>query len=168
MARYISMIANGGKAVDVTLIKSITLPDGTQVDKAQIEQTVNNKLKIENNRLQDLNLKKETLNTILKGMKGVTSQYGGTAYYIFSDLGMDIGGKTGSVETNQEGKVNGWFVGFAPYDDPEIAVVVLIENAGSGGNVAPVAKEIIQEYFGMNTKNVDENTTAIPSTEFVR
>ena len=81
---------------------------------------------------------------------------------------MDIGGKTGSVETNQEGKVNGWFVGFAPYDDPEIAIVVLIENAGSGGNVAPVAKEIIQEYFGMNTKNVDENTTAIPSTEFVR
>ena len=168
MARYISMIANGGKAVDVTLIKSITLANGTQVDKAQIEQTVNNKLGIQNTKLQNLNLKKETLNAILKGMKGVTSEYGGTAYYIFSDLGMDIGGKTGSVETNIEGKVNGWFAGFAPYNDPEIAVVVLIENAGSGGNTAPVAKEIIKEYFGMNAKNVEENTTAIPSTESVR
>ena len=80
MARYISMIANGGKAVDVTLIKSITLPDGRQIDKAQIEQTVNNKLKIETTKLQDLNLKKETLNTILKGMKGVTVEQHTTSF----------------------------------------------------------------------------------------
>lgn len=169
MARYISMIANGGKAVDVTLIKSITKTDGTQISKEEIEKAVNAKLGIdESSKVQDLNLKKETVDTILKGMKGVTSEYGGTAYYIFSDLGMDIGGKTGSVETNIDGKVNGWFVGFAPYKDPEIAVVALIENAGSGGNTAPAAKEIIKEYFGMNSKNVEENTSAIPSTETVR
>ena len=168
MARYISMIANGGKSVDVTLIKSITSADGTQISKEQIDQTVNKKLGISNTSIPDLNLKKETLNAILKGMKGVTSEYGGTAYYIFSDLGMDIGGKTGSVETSVNGKVNGWLAGFAPYNDPEIAVVVLIENAGSGGNTAPVAKEIIKEYFGMNASKVEENTNAIPSTETIR
>ena len=101
-------------------------------------------------------------------MKGVTSEYGGTAYYIFSDLGMDIGGKTGSAETGKKGSVNGWFVGFAPYDEPEIAVVVLIENAGSGSNTAPVAKEIIKEYFGTDKYKVTEDTTAIPSTEVIR
>ena len=100
-------------------------------------------------------------------MKGVTSQPGGTAYYIFSDLGMDIAGKTGSAETGN-GQVNGWFTGFAPYDDPEIAIVVIIENAGSGGNTAVVAKDIIKEYFGMNAEKVTENVTAIPSTESVR
>ena len=118
--------------------------------------------------LEDLNIKQENLDAILEGMKGVTSEPGGTAYYIFSDFGMDIAGKTGSAETQIDGKVNGWFAGFAPYDDPEIAVVVLIEDAGSGGNTAEVAKTIMQEYFGMNAKKVTEDTTAIPSTEIIR
>ncbi len=81
---------------------------------------------------------------------------------------MDIAGKTGSVETNDKNKVNGWFTGFAPYDNPEIAVVVLIEGAGSGGNTAPAAKEIIQEYFGINTNKITEDVTAIPSTPITR
>ena len=98
-------------------------------------------------------------------MKGVTSENGGTAYYVFSDLDIDIAGKTGSAETGINDQVNGWFAGFAPYDDPEIAVVVLIENAGSGGNVGDTAKSIIKEYFGMNAKNVNEDLTAIPSTQ---
>ena len=101
-------------------------------------------------------------------MKGVTSEPGGTAYYIFSDFGMDIAGKTGSAETQIDGKVNGWFAGFAPYDNPEIAVVVLIENAGSGGNTTEVAKEIMKEYFGTNSKKVTEDKNAIPSTEIIR
>lgn len=169
MARYISMLANGGKTVDVTLIKAITDSNGKQIPKTQIEQTVNEKLGIENSsKLEDLNIKEDTLELILKGMKGVTSEYGGTAYYIFSDLGMDIGGKTGSAETGEKGRVNGWFAGFAPYDAPEIAVVVLIENAGSGGNTAPVAKEIIKEYFGTNANKVTEDVTAIPSIQGVR
>lgn len=169
MAKYISMLANGGKEVDVTLIKSITDVNGKQVSKQEIEQTVNKKLGIENQeKLEDLNIKQENLKTVLQGMKGVTSEQGGTAYYIFSDFGMDIGGKTGSAETNIAKQVNGWFAGFAPYNDPEIAVVVLIENAGSGSNTAPAAKEIMKAYFGMNNEKVVEDVTAIPSTQGVR
>ena len=166
IARYICMLANGGKSVDVSVIKSITDADGNSVSKEEIEQKVNEKLGIDNScNLEDLNLKQENLDAIIDGMKGVTSESGGTAYYIFHDLGMTIAGKTGSAETGEEDKVNGWFAGFAPYDNPEIAIVVLIENAGSGGNAAPVAKEIIQEYFGMNSEKVDEDVTAIPSTQ---
>lgn len=55
--------------------------------------------------------------------------------------------------------------GFAPYDDPEIAIVVFIENAGSGGNVGDTAKTIINEYLGMNAKDVKEDLNAIPSTQ---
>lgn len=165
IARYISMIANGGKAVDVTLIKSITDINGNQIPRQEIEEKVNEKLgNNTNEKLEDLNVSEETLDIIRAGMKGVTSENGGTAYYIFSDLGMDIAGKTGSAETNVQGKVNGWFAGFAPYENPEIAIVVLIENAGAGGNVAPVAKDIIKSYFGTNAKDVKENVTAIPST----
>lgn len=169
MARYISMIANGGKKVDVTLIKSITDINGNQIPKEEYEEKINEKLGISNiEEVEDLNIKKESLEIILKGMKGVTSEEGGTAYYIFSDLGMEIGGKTGSVETNVKSQVNGWFVGFAPYDNPEIAIVVLIEGAGSGGNAAPVAKEIIKEYFGVNAEKVTEDVTAIPTTQILR
>lgn len=166
MARYICMIANGGKAVDVSVIKSITDADGNSIPKEEIEEKVNAKLGIDNSsNVEDLDIKQETLDAIIKGMKGVTSESGGTAYYVFSDLGMTIAGKTGSAETGEDDKVNGWFTGFAPYDDPEIAVVVLIENAGSGGNAAPAGKEIIQSYFGMNAKKVKEDVTAIPSTQ---
>lgn len=166
MARYISMIANGGKSVGVSIIKSITDANGNTVPKEEIEEKVNKKLGIDDScNVEDLNLKQETLDAIIKGMKGVTSESGGTAYYVFSDLGIDIAGKTGSAETGENKKVNGWFAGFAPYDDPEIAVVVLIENAGSGGNAAWAAKEIIQEYLGVNSKKVNEDMTAIPSTQ---
>lgn len=166
MARYTSIIANKGKATNVSIIKSITNSDGYTVPKQEIEKKVNEKLGIDDNcKIADLDVKSETLETIIEGMKGVTSESGGTAYYVFNDLGMEIAGKTGSAETGVENKVNGWFTGFAPYNDPEIAVVVLIENAGSGGNVAPTAKEIIKEYFGMNSKKIDEDVTAIPSIQ---
>ncbi|MBR1802731.1 MAG: hypothetical protein IJ777_02005 [Clostridia bacterium] len=158
-----------GEPQEVTLIKSVTGTNGEDVPKEEIEKEVNERLGIDHRtKLEKLNVKEENLQAILKGMKGVTSESGGTAYYIFSDFPMDIAGKTGSAETGIDGKVNGWFTGFAPYDNPEIAVVVLIENAGSGGNTAVVAKEIMKEYFGMNVKKVTENVTAIPSTEGTR
>ena len=165
MARYICMIANGGKAVDVSVIKAITDSDGNNIPKEEINKKVNEKLGIseEASKVEDLKLKTETIEAIKKGMKGVTSESGGTAYYVFSDLDMVIAGKTGSAETEEKDKVNGWYTGFAPYNNPEIAVVVFIENAGAGGNVAPSAKEIMQEYFGMNSKKVNENVTAIPN-----
>ncbi len=166
MARYICMIANGGKSVDVSVIKSITDANGNMIPKNEIEEKVNQKLGIDNStKTEDLNIKKETLNAIIKGMKGVTSEADGTAYYVFDDLEITIAGKTGSAETGIDDKINGWFTGFAPYNNPEIAVVVLIENAGSGGNAAWAAKDIIKEYFGMNSKKVVENVTAIPSTQ---
>ena len=166
IARYACMLANGGKSVDVTLIKSITDADGNKVSKEEYEKKVNEKLGLNDiPEIEDLNIKKENWDAILKGMKGVTSEAGGTAYYVFSDLDIDIGGKTGSAETGVKNQVNGWFAGFAPYDNPEIAVVVLIENAGAGGNVGDAAKTIIKEYFGMNAKDVKEDLTAIPSTQ---
>ena len=167
MARYVSMLANGGKKIDVSLIKSIKDSSNNIISKKKITEETNKKLGIEGYlyEVEDINLKTETIKTVLEGMKGVTSEPGGTAYYIFKDLGMDIGGKTGSAETGKKDEVNGWFVGFAPFDKPKIAVVVLIENAGSGSNVAPTAKEIISKYFKLNSKDINENIEAIPNVE---
>lgn len=72
----------------------------------------------------------------------------GTAKKI-NDSGITIAGKTGSAEfADSSSRSHAWFTGFAPADDPEIVVTVIIENIGSGGDYsAPVAKRIITEYF---------------------
>lgn len=168
MARYISMIANGGKNVDVSIIKSIINPDGTEVSEEEIENFVSEKLGTTNELEEDLNIPEEYLKAIREGMKGVTSESGGTAYSYFTDLDMVIAGKTGSAQTSDENIVHGWFAGFAPYDNPEIAVVVVIEGAGSGGYTSYTAKKIIEEYFGMNSEEITEDKSAESSVESVR
>ena len=168
MARYISMIANGGKNIDVSLIKTIIKPDGSEVSKEEIKKFANEKTATKNELTEDLNISEENMDAIRKGMKGVTSEPGGTAYSTFADFDIDIAGKTGSAQTGVEGEAHGWFAGFAPYDDPEIAVIVFVEKGGSGGYTAGVAKEIMEEYFGMNAEKVTEDKKAESSIESVR
>lgn len=170
MAKYVSMLANGGKDIDVTLVKSIIKADGSEVSKDEINEFVNKKLGITDTNNEKLNIKKENIQAILNGMKSVTSESGGTAYSTFANFNITVGGKTGSAQigVNGEQGAHAWFVGFAPYEDPEIAVVVLVEKGGTGGYTAGVAKEIMAEYFGMNTNSVTEDMKAISSKESVR
>jgi penicillin-binding protein 2 len=58
---------------------------------------------------------------------------------------LNFGGKTGSAEAGKY--TNAWFAGFAPFDDPEIAIVVLVENGGHGYYTAEVVKDILEIYF---------------------
>jgi peptidoglycan glycosyltransferase len=61
--------------------------------------------------------------------------------------GVRVAGKTGSAQ-NPHGQTHAWFIGFAPVEKPAIAVAVVVENAGGGGNVAaPVARELIRLYL---------------------
>jgi len=159
IAKYIAMLTNGGHDIDVTLIKKVIDSDGLEIDKTEISEYVNGKLGIEENQKQDLNIKQENLNAILEGMKAVTSESGGTAYSIFKDFPITTGGKTGSAE-NGNG-ANAWFVGFAPYEKPEIAVVVFLENGNNGYYAARVAKDIMEKYFGLN-EVISEDRTAKP------
>ena len=168
MARYISMIANDGKNVDVSIVKSIIRSDGTEVSDEEIDNYVKEKIGTENENTEDVELSEEDVRAIKRGMRGVTSEAGGTAYSYFTDLDIEIAGKTGSAQTGVEGKAHAWFAGFAPYDDPEIAVVVFVEKGGSGGYTSDVAKKIIEEYFGMNSETVTEDKDAESSVESVR
>lgn len=167
MAKYVAMVANGGKKIDVTIVKSIVNADGSEVPRNEYESYVNEKLGLTEDDTEELSFNQENINAVLEGMRGVTSESGGTAYSTFKDFNIEVGGKTGSAQTGIEGKTNAWFVGFAPFDDPEIAIVVFVRNGGHGGYTAEVAKEIIAQYFGMNTTQVTEDTTAIPSVEII-
>ena len=165
MAKYISMVANGGHKIDLSIVKNVMKSDGTQVPNAEVRDFTNKKLGIENQETQEFEISQDTINAVLAGMKSVTTDEGGTAYSIFSDFDIVVGGKTGSAET-ESGDVNAWFVGFAPFDDPEIAVVVIVENGGHGYYTAEVVREIIAEYFGMNVQELHEDMSAENETEY--
>lgn len=167
IARYISILTNGQKIVKPTLIKSIIKADGTEVQKSELNKFVNEKLGITEDTEEEINIKQENIQAILEGMKSVTTETGGTANSIFRNFNIEVGGKTGSTESNT-GDINAWFVGFAPYEDPEIAVVVLVENGGHGYYTSEVARDIIGEYFGMNMNGIREDMTATGYVEEIR
>ena len=167
MAKYISMLANGGKKVDVSLVKTIRNADGSETQKEEMNQFVNKKLGLEEDNSENLEINQANLKAVLEGMKSVTSDTGGTAYVRFKDFDISVGGKTGSAEAPNN-KVHAWFVGFAPFENPEIAIVVMVENGGHGNYTAEVVRDIMAEYFGMNTQNVEEDMSAVPYVEMMR
>lgn len=118
-----------------------------------------------------LQISDENMNAVLEGMRGVTDDTG-TAASIFQGFSIAVGGKTGSTEAGKDADgndiINAWFVGFAPFDNPEIAVVGMVENGGHGYYVAEVVRDIISEYFGMNVQQVNEDVSASAETEFIR
>ena len=100
-------------------------------------------------------------------MKSVTSDTTGTAYVRFKDFDVSVGGKTGSAEAPND-QVHAWFVGFAPFENPEIAIVVMVENGRHGNYTAEVVRDIMEEYFGMNTQDVTEDMSATPYVEIMQ
>ena len=167
MAKYVAMVANRGKKLDVTIVKSIIRPDGSEIPRNEYESKVSEKLGLTPDNTEEMSFNETNIPAILEGMRGVTSESGGTAYSTFRDFDIEVGGKTGSAQTGVEGKTNAWFVGFAPFDNPEIAIVVFVRNGGSGGYTAEVARDIIAQYFGMNTSQVYEDMQAIPTIQII-
>ena len=161
IAKYIAMVANGGNKVNPTIIKTILNSDGTEESKTQIKKYVDSKLNLSEDEEDDINISSENIDIVLDGMRSVAQDAGGTAYNIFKNFKIEVGGKTGSAEAGGN-KVNAWFAGFAPFDNPEICVVVMVENGGHGNYTAEVARDIIEEYFGMNldSKEIQENNSA--------
>ena len=93
-----------------------------------------------------LNISNENLAILKKGLVGVVADEHGTARATaLKDI--TVAGKTGTAQ-NPHGEDHAWFVCFAPAETPEIAIAVLVENAGHGGSIAaPLAKKILQKYF---------------------
>ena len=155
MVKYISMIANGGKVVNPTLIKNITNSVGEELNKDEILNKIKGNLGYEDMNMKDLSISENSLRVVKEGMRSVTEERDGTAYGAFYDFEFDVAGKTGSAEAGEY--TNGWFASFAPYENPEIAIVVMIENGNKGSYAAHIARDIMDEYFGFNVKNIENN-----------
>lgn len=147
VSRYVMSIANGGTTYNLLIVDSVTSPDGEIL--SQRTPTV----------LHRIQGAEEYLKLIHEGMKGVVDSEGGTAKRFFSGFEYrdNMAAKTGTAEvTKIDLENNSWFVSFAPYEKPEIAVVVFIPSGLSGGNGAIAAREFIGWYMDQKKNNTDE------------
>lgn len=155
MASYISILANGGTKYQLHIIKSEKSFDEKQIFTEKSSDIIST-----------IDIKDVNYRAVIEGMRQVANDESGTAYSTFAGFPIEIAAKTGTSQTGIGGKSpHGWFVGFAPFDKPQIAVVVLIENGGSGGYSAPVAKEIFAQYFGLNKEPLLEDNADINSSD---
>ena len=173
MARYVSMVANGGNFINATVIKSVKDADGNEISKDEIRKYVNELLGQNTDSISDLKISQETLDTVRAGMRLVTSP-GGSAYSAFSNFGKSVAGKTGSAQaraTSDGSEIaNGWFVGFTPYKNPEVAVVVILEDGAKDSFAAKTARKILEAYYNIDTNDNSEkeNTKASSYAETQR
>lgn len=133
LASYCSVIANGG-----TRYKTHFLEKVTDYDRAE---TV---LAAEPEVIMETGVSENSFRIVQEGMRKVCTE--GTAASVFADFGIAVAGKTGTAETYEHSD-NLTFIGYAPYEDPEIALAVVIEYGGNGNEAKEVAKAIFETYF---------------------
>ncbi len=132
IANYIAAIANGGTLFEPRIVNQIRKENG------EVVSTQSKKIK------EGL-MPSEVARVVREGMREAVIS--GSARFL-NDLPVKTAGKTGTAQFGSEGKTHAWFVSFAPYDDPEIALAILVEGGGEGSSSAvPVAKKIYQWYF---------------------
>lgn len=129
MAMLASCFANNGTIMKPYLVNKIVSPDGTILEEYNPQEWLN-----------PVNL--QTANEIRRMMTTVVDNGTGSAAKI---TGISVAGKTGTAE-NPFGSPHSWFIGFAPADDPKIAIAVIVENGGYGGQVAaPIARQVFEQ-----------------------
>ncbi len=133
LSRYVTTIANGGICYDLTLI-----------DKT-VKVTNNKKKKNSANIRNKLNFSSTTLPAIKSGMQKVVND--GSIKSLFEDVPVNVAGKTGTAQITMNEPNHALFVSFAPYEDPEISVTVVIPNAFSSSNAAELASNIYKYYY---------------------
>ena len=133
MACYASIIANGGYFYNPHAVVSIKNKQSGELIKVQPEK-------------RKLNVSENVWNIIREGMYRCVNETGGTGGTA-RVKGIKVCGKTGTAQTSQR-KDHAWFIGFAPRENPEIAICVLVENIGFGGSyAAPIAGFCIEQYL---------------------
>ena len=134
LANYIATLVNGGNHYSTHLLKEIKSADYSEVIYTREPEL-----------LDTIEIDPAYLDAVKRGMLAVTED--GSAAKYFADLDVRIGAKTGSAQVAADSEANAVFVAFAPYDDPEIAMCIVVEKGGSGTELGAIAADILSYYF---------------------
>lgn len=136
LAKYTALLANNGRSADPHFLKGY------------MDKQTGNFIPAQQNKIQ-LNISQATFDIVRKSMFNVVNGAGTATSIKLPNI--EISGKTGTAQ-NPHGKPHSLFLGFAPYDNPKIAVVVMVENAGYGSTTAaPIARDLIKAYLDKNS-----------------
>lgn len=151
LANYIATLVSGGQHCPAHLLKSVKSYDNSEIIATGDTTPLNT-----------LNISDSTLQAVKKGMYGYT-QPGGMVYSYFKDCIVSAGAKTGTAQLGGGLKNNGVFVAFAPYDDPEIAIALVLEKGDAGAALASTAVTILNSYFSReSTGSILSDNELIP------
>ena len=150
LALAYAAIANGGTLYTPQVVQNVRAPDGSLSETFQPRVA------------QEVGIESRHLELMKRALVDVVHHENGTAYRARNDQGVRVAGKTGTAQVvGKKGRSeeaasawyidrsHGWFAGFAPADDPQVAFAVLVEHGGSGGaSAAPIATAVMQQYLG--------------------
>lgn len=155
MANYIATLVNGGTRYKVHLVDKFLDANGKVIEEVKPEI------------IEKTGVKPENIEAVKAGMAAVNEK--GTAAGAFSNFPIKTGGKTGTASLNNQesfGRTDyAEYVGFAPLDNPQIAVCVMIFDGGQGAQAAYVARDIYSAYFKLNNSQNSSETTNTANTE---
>ena len=149
LANYIATLVSGGKHCPAHLLKSVKSYDNSEIIATGSTEPLNT-----------MNISDSTLQAVKKGMLGYTTN-GGSVAVPFQNCVVSAGAKTGTAQIGGSMK-NGVFVAFAPYDDPEIAVALVLEKADAGAVLASTAVDIINAYFSR-----EDTASIVPENQLI-
>ncbi len=152
MATFISTVANGGERHTASILKRVTTHDYSEIVYNR-EPVVLSKVESD----------KKNYDAVRYGMYLVASDPDGSAYSTFANYDIPVACKTGTAQIGEGKTNNAIFVCFAPYEDPEVAVAIMVEHGKSGATVAFMAKEALDAYFSMknSSQNIESENTLL-------
>ncbi|MDD6208870.1 MAG: penicillin-binding transpeptidase domain-containing protein [Clostridiales bacterium] len=140
IARYVSTIANEGTCYNLTILDKITDVSGKVIKNNKA--TVLNKVKI----------KQSSWDQVHEGMYKVVNGSDSSIDYLFKKLKVKVAGKTGTAQISKSHPNHALFVSFAPYDDPDISVTVVMPNGYTSSNAVEAARDIYKYYYKKSNK----------------
>ena len=151
ISRYVTSLVNEKNLLNLTLLDKSTDVDGNVLTEYDAEAE------------EELDVKDSTFSLIKKGMKDVVNGKDSSIKYLYKKLGLKVAGKTGTAQENKKRPNHALFISYAPYDDPDITMTVVVPNGYTSANAAEIARDIYLYYFG-KTSEADKNKDALLPT----
>ncbi len=152
ISRYVTSLVNHKNLINLSLLEKTTSASGKIL--TSYEKRTEEKLKI----------KSTTFDLIKKGMIGVVNGKDSSIKYLYKKQGMKVAGKTGTAQENKKRPNHALFISYAPYDNPDITMTVVVPNGYTSANAAEIARDIYKYYFGKASKAEKKATSALLPT----
>lgn len=149
ISRYVTSLVNEDNLLGLTLLDKTTDTEG-------------NVLTTYDTKVEDkLDVADETFNLIKQGMRDVVNGKDSSIRFLYEKQDLKVAGKTGTAQENTERPNHALFISYAPYDDPEITMTVVVPNGYTSTNAAEIARDIYKYYFNKTSEEEEKATTAL-------